>query len=257
MPAPNLTSARTAAGNRLAAARASGKTSAGSLKIAGKSIAGTSAKSMAGAGTMARHATVTRANRTVRRGQRIARAGRFAAVTWWWSVKVASRLRARRLGARRPLVVNATAPQLTAAAAGGAGLALLLDPNSGKRRRRIMVDRGMALSRRALRRGVKKADFAAGKAQGAVHEATSTPTTPDDDQTLADKVRTEIFRRDDAPKGAVNVSAVNGIVYLRGEVADAAEIERLVSDTLAVPGVLRVENLLHTPGTPAPTGGAG
>jgi osmotically-inducible protein OsmY len=46
-------------------------------------------------------------------------------------------------------------------------------------------------------------------------------------------------------------------VSLRGEVPSAEEIQRLIDHTLAVTGVLRVENLLHTPGTPAPTGGAG
>lgn len=90
-----------------------------------------------------------------------------------------------------------------------------------------------------------------------MHEVHSTETAPDNDQTLADKVRTEIFRRPDGPKGAVSVSAVDGIVSLRGEVPSAEEIQRLIDDTLAVTGVLRVENLLHTPGTPAPTGGAG
>ena len=54
---------------------------------------------------------------------------------------------------------------------------------------------------------------------------------------------------------AVNVSAVDGIVYLRGEVSSNQEIERLIDDALAVTGVLRVESMLHTPGTPAPSGG--
>jgi osmotically-inducible protein OsmY len=95
------------------------------------------------------------------------------------------------------------------------------------------------------------------KAMGAMHEARSTESAPDTDKALADKVRTEMFRRPDAPKGAVNVSAVDGIVYLRGEVASDEEIQRLVDDALSVAGVLRVESLLPTPGTPAPTGGAG
>jgi hypothetical protein len=42
---------------------------------------------------------------------------------------------------------------------------------------------------------------------------------------------TEMIRRPDTPKGAVDVSAV--------------------------PGVVGVESMLHTPGTPAPTNGSG
>jgi osmotically-inducible protein OsmY len=69
-------------------------------------------------------------------------------------------------------------------------------------------------------------------------------------------VRTEVFRHPNAPKGSVNVSAVHGIVYLRGEVDSAQEIERLISEARQVPGVRAVESLLHTPGTPTPMGGA-
>ena len=80
----------------------------------------------------------------------------------------------------------------------------------------------------------------------------STETAPDNDQTLADKVRTEMIRRPDDPKGAVDVC-----VYLRGEVDNLDEVQHLVDDALAVPGVVGVESMLHTPGTPAPTNGSG
>jgi hypothetical protein len=155
------------------------------------------------------------------------RTRRDAIGAWWRNVKVALRLAPPR---RR--LTDAPTPQMTAAAGVGAGGILLLTV-----RRRI----------------ARRASHLQGKAIGAMHEMRSTETAPDNDQTLADKVRTEIFRRPDAPKGAVNVSAVEGIVYLRGEVASSEEIERLVDDALGVTGVLRVENMLHTPGTPAPS----
>jgi hypothetical protein len=72
------------------------------------------------------------------------------------------------------------------------------------------------------------------------------------DPSLARKVETEIFRPADAPKDSVNVNVEHGVVFLRGEVADSGQIEKLEQAALAVEGVKRVENLLHGPGEPAP-----
>jgi osmotically-inducible protein OsmY len=145
-------------------------------------------------------------------------------------------------------------PAVAAAIAAGASLEYLLDPADGKRRRHVLRDKTLATGRRLARRGAQQARYAEGKAEGAVRAATSSPA-PVDDQTLADRVRTEIFRRPEAPKGGVNVGVVDCVVTLRGEVEDAAQIQRLVDDARAVPGVRSVQNLLHTPGVPAPTGG--
>jgi len=65
-------------------------------------------------------------------------------------------------------------------------------------------------------------------------------------------VESEIFRAADAPRGQVSVNAENGVVFLRGEV-DREWIDRLGSDAERVAGVMAVRNLLHAPGTPAPT----
>jgi hypothetical protein len=56
----------------------------------------------------------------------------------------------------------------------------------------------------------------------------------------------------DSPKGAVDVNAQRGIIQLRGEVESPELIDELVAKTRKIQGVLEVENLLHTPGTPAP-----
>jgi len=167
-------------------------------------------------------ATMTRASRRRRRTRRA------AIGAWWRGAKVALRLEPPR---RR--VTDAPIPQIAAAVAGAVTL--------------------LAIRRRVSRR----AAYLEGRITGAVHEIRSSETSPEDDRTLADKVRTEIFRRPEAPKGSVNVSVVDGIVYLRGEVSSSDEIQRLIDDALAVTGVLRIESLLHTPGTMAPTGGAG
>jgi osmotically-inducible protein OsmY len=99
---------------------------------------------------------------------------------------------------------------------------------------------------------------AADKAKGAV--ATATPSVPGahrvddaDDVTLARKVETEIFRAPDAPKGDVSIDVQAGVVYLRGVVADDAWIQRFADDAKKVDGIKGVKNLLHRPGTPAPT----
>jgi osmotically-inducible protein OsmY len=104
----------------------------------------------------------------------------------------------------------------------------------------------------------KQLRYAAGKAKGAV--ATATPSVPGthriddaDDVTLARKVETEIFRSPDAPKGDVSIDVQAGVVHLRGTVADDAWIQRLADDAKKVDGIKGVKNLLHRPGTPAPT----
>ena len=74
-----------------------------------------------------------------------------------------------------------------------------------------------------------------------------------DDQTLVDRVESEIFRDRKEVKGKVNINAEEGVVVLRGELESQDLIEDLVNAVREVDGVRNVENLLHTPGTEAPT----
>jgi hypothetical protein len=74
-----------------------------------------------------------------------------------------------------------------------------------------------------------------------------------DDNTIAHKVETELFRDPTVPKGHVDVNVAGGVLYLRGEVKTPEDIKRLERQAKAIPEVKRVENLLHLPGTPAPT----
>ena len=73
------------------------------------------------------------------------------------------------------------------------------------------------------------------------HEGPARP----DDATLVDKIRSEIFRDVDVPKGQINTNVEKGKVVLRGEVAQPELIEQLVERTRNVHGVEDVENLLH------------
>jgi osmotically-inducible protein OsmY len=138
-------------------------------------------------------------------------------------------------------------------AALGAALAYFFDPENGKRRRKVTMDRIGGLVRRhgrSLGRGV------AAEASGLKQKATrrkEEPKPQPDDVTLARKVETEIFRGPDIPKGKINVNAENGVVVLRGEADTPEMIEDLAAKAREVQGVRDVENLLHVPGALPPS----
>jgi osmotically-inducible protein OsmY len=147
---------------------------------------------------------------------------------------------------------------LVIGAAAGAAAVWFLDPNDGARRRHLVRDKAMKYVRKAGAEAERKASYAAGQAKGVAHEVTPTgdrgePAERLNDPALTRKVETEIFRAADAPKGAVSVNVEDGVVYLRGEVDDPDAIRRLAEDAAKVDGVRGVENLLHEPGTPAPS----
>lgn len=73
-----------------------------------------------------------------------------------------------------------------------------------------------------------------------------------DDNTLAQKVKTEIFRDDSVPKGDINVNSEFGVVFLRGQVESDDQIQVLEQAAREVEGVRDVRNLLHTADTPTP-----
>jgi osmotically-inducible protein OsmY len=134
----------------------------------------------------------------------------------------------------------------------GAALVYFLDGQSGAGRRAVARDKAGKYARTGCGTVQSAAQSAAAQAQGAAaraqHAATGGDSAPGDDVTLVRKVETEIFRDADAPKGAVNVSAVNGIVELRGQLDDRAQIEALEAKARKVTGVRDVRNMLHLPG---------
>lgn len=146
-------------------------------------------------------------------------------------------------------------PVFTFGAALGALLAYFLDPQNGTRRRHMAIDRTAAFFRSRARESARAGRGVAADAHGVSQKLQHRDEQPKDydDATLADKVRTEIFRPEDAPKGDVNVNVQDGVVQLRGEVQQEELIEDLVERTRNVQGVRGVENLMHLPGTPAPT----
>jgi osmotically-inducible protein OsmY len=85
---------------------------------------------------------------------------------------------------------------------------------------------------------------AVGKVKGAASGVTGGRDY--DDVTLARKVETELFRPADAPKGQVSVNVNDGVVELRGELADQKQIDELGETARKIGGVKDVRNLLHT-----------
>ena len=73
------------------------------------------------------------------------------------------------------------------------------------------------------------------------------------DPALARKVESEIFRPADAPKGSVDVNAEFGVVFLRGQVADEAQVTKLEAAARGVEGVKDVKNLLSAGGSKTPS----
>jgi hypothetical protein len=118
----------------------------------------------------------------------------------------------------------------------GALLAYFFDPQSGRRRRALALERIPAFR----------------SASQAPTVVTEEENPQPDDATLARQVETEIFRDSDIPKGRINVNAENGKVVLRGEVEEPELIRDLEQRTKNVQGVHEVENLLHVPGTSTP-----
>jgi osmotically-inducible protein OsmY len=132
---------------------------------------------------------------------------------------------------------------------------------SGKRRRRQARDRSLALARRRSRRLGRPFRGAwvraRGRTRGLVHAISLGPTPELDDAELVHKVESVVFRDPRMPKGRVSLNAERGRVFLRGEVDDPDLIAALEAAVRRVRGVKDVKNLLHLPGTPAPTSSAG
>lgn len=134
----------------------------------------------------------------------------------------------------------------------GALLAYFFDPENGSRRRAAVRDRIVSAKSKSKSMGQTVSAEAQAAKEEATHVKEGDKPQPDD-ATLAHKVETEIFRDSDIPKGRINVNAENGKVVLRGEVEKPELIKDLEQRTKKVQGVQEVENLLHVPGTPAPT----
>ncbi len=147
--------------------------------------------------------------------------------------------------------------RLTLLGAVGGAVAYFLDPRSGPDRRSRAKDKVQS----KLRGTTEETDWAASpvenrtetKVEGfgpSITEPSGGP--PDDDKTLADKIKSEVLGRTDYVSQDVVVDAVDGVVTLRGQLERPEQIDDLAATVAAVPGVSQVENYLHLPDAPAP-----
>ena len=134
-----------------------------------------------------------------------------------------------------------------------AGLMYFFDREQGNARRKSLVQRVGGLFRSGVQGGERAGRAVTSQAYGVTQKVAHAREEPKDltDETLKNKVETEIFRDAEAPKGQVDINVIDGVVYLRGEVGEDM-IKDLEKAARKVGGVKDVENLLHTPGTPAP-----
>lgn len=135
----------------------------------------------------------------------------------------------------------------------GGLLAYLFDPQRGKARRALLVDWTTARLRGGAQRAGQLGRYAGNTAAGKMVNLQSAQSraTPDD-ETLRDRVESEVFRDPEIPKGEINFDVNAGIVTIRGQVDNAFRIATIEKAVFNVPGVAGVENLLHVSGTPAP-----
>lgn len=115
-----------------------------------------------------------------------------------------------------------------------------------------LIERGGGIVRSGARRAERLGRYGISEANGIVQRVLNRNPAPKDldDVTLARKVETEIFRPANAPKGKIDVNAVDGVVWLRGEVKRPQQIKSIEASVRAIPEVRDVENLLHLPKTP-------
>jgi osmotically-inducible protein OsmY len=148
-------------------------------------------------------------------------------------------------------------PTAVAAGVTGAAIMFFVDPQSGRRRRKETAERTAAAARHTARTAERATRRARAQTDGlrhrAIHAVTGAPRPVANEEMLADRVRSELFRDARVPKGALNINVErDGVVVLRGEVRSLRQIEDIEHRVRDIPGVRDVENLLHQRGTPAP-----
>jgi hyperosmotically inducible periplasmic protein len=122
----------------------------------------------------------------------------------------------------------------------GAGAAYFFDPAAGRRRRHVARDRSLRAVRRLGRGLSKRTRFVAGHAQGLAAEtrrAVTHPSVATDDETVAQRIRSDALRDVELSTRDVDVRVEDGFATLRGSVASIDEADRLVARVRKVPGV--------------------
>jgi hyperosmotically inducible periplasmic protein len=168
---------------------------------------------------------------------------------------VRSRLMSR-VGCDRHALSRGRAIWMCVASSLASGLLVyFMDPERGRRRRHMTRDRTLARVRR-VQRGLRAMwRDAAAETYGVSHRIVHLvpkSTEVADDETLRQRVESQLFRDRHIPKGHLNINCEHGMVILRGELDSPSEIAQLEERVRSIPGVRGVQNLVHPHGTPAP-----
>lgn len=134
----------------------------------------------------------------------------------------------------------------------GAGLMYFLDPEGGRRRRRLAIDKCRALQRDTAWNIRGAAQNASNHVRGAVHETLHLlDRDPVADEVLVERVRAALGRATSHPR-AIDVFAHDGQVVLKGT-ALADEAPAILREASRVRGVAAVENGLDVQEQPQPS----
>ena len=148
---------------------------------------------------------------------------------------------------------------LVIAGTGAAAAVYLFEPHGGRARR----ERIRTSMRPHTRRRIDRVEPISAPTLEAPPEETTTPSAPApsreepkavassstsvDDAAIVRTVRTKLQERHDLPTDDLVVDVVNGVVYLSGDLHDRQTFGEVVDLTAEVPGVHRVQSLLHLP----------
>ena len=73
------------------------------------------------------------------------------------------------------------------------------------------------------------------------------PPEDETDAAIARSIRARLEERSDLGTGGLVIDVVRGVAYLRGELHDREKFDEVVDLTGSVPGIRRVQSLLHLP----------
>ena len=137
-----------------------------------------------------------------------------------------------------------TGLRLLSAAGAGAGLMYLFDPDRGKRRRALLRNKAVHISRLANEAAGKTGRDLRNHLRGAAAGLESVFITGEvTDDVLAARVRSKLGRVVSHP-GAIEVKAVDGLIILTGQIL-AKEEHPLLDSVIAISGVKNIENCLE------------
>jgi osmotically-inducible protein OsmY len=136
--------------------------------------------------------------------------------------------------------------RLVAALAAGAALMYYLDPRSGRRRRALVRDKGVAAGHDLARLASGKATRASDRLHGVVARTRARMRREQvDDERLHERVRARLGRVVAHPRD-IEVRVRDRRVVLSGH-ASRAEIDQLIGTVAAIGGVGEIDNMLSPP----------